>query len=110
MDLGRLLLEFSQVSNIIQRICVQKKFFAIELKNDFNIAQSTLYRYLDDWCDSGFLEKQKTKKSQGKYARIEYRITSLGISFFTEFLIKALEVLETNNIKYIEGLGSEMIE
>ena len=98
MDLGRLLLEFSQVSSIIQRICVQKKFSAIELKNDFNIAQSTLYRYLDDWCDSGFLEKQKTKKS--KYARIEYNITSSGLSFFIEFLSKASKSLEANNQGY----------
>jgi len=100
MNLGRLLLEFSQVSSIIQRICVQKKFSAIELKKDFNIAQSTLYRYLDEWCDSGFLEKQKTKKSKCKYARIEYNITSSGLSFFIEFLSKASESLETNNQAY----------
>lgn len=92
-DLERLLLEFSQVSSIIKYLCLQKRFSATELKDRSGIALSTLYRYLKDWRDKGFLKKRKSK---------EYQITKIGLVFFMGFLNKASKALEPVNSKYFE--------
>jgi len=92
MDLEKFRLKFLLISNIINYIVSQKEVSAIDIEEKFNIPQTTAYRYLDLWCDRGFLSiKDRRGRNRDRRRKI-FKITNKGIRFFMEFRKSVLDI------------------
>ena len=95
MDLGYFRSKFSQVIVILKYIYDKKEFLASELKDEFKISNTTVYRYLDNWLKKRLITKQEVNGDKKKGAQYIYHITSKLILFFIEFRNEVLNILLT---------------
>ena len=95
MDLGIFRSKYNQVIHILKYIFDKKEFLASELKNKFKIRNTTLYRYLDSWCEGGLMTKRKVNGGKKKGAQYIYNITLKLTLFFIEFRSEVLNILLT---------------
>jgi len=88
MDLERLDMKVSKIAGIVKFICSRKTFSASEIVDKFNIANTTIYRYLLIWCNENYLISRKNRNGNHNCALKEFIVTPKGLLVFTEFYSK----------------------
>ena len=90
MDVDRFVLNLCQKIKVFKYIYTRKKFVASELEVKFEIPQSTVYRYLDGWCEKKLLKKVKNGECS------EYKITPNWLNFYYGLREGVLDILLYN--------------
>jgi len=88
MDLERLDMKVSKIAGIVKFICSRKTFSASEIVNKFNVANTTLYRYLLIWCNKSYITSRKNNNGNHNGALKEFKVTPKGLLVYTEFYSK----------------------
>jgi len=102
MNIIRLSLRFLNISKIFAYICSRKRFSASELEKKFEVSHTTIYRYLNIWCDERYIEKLKYRGANHNGVYNEFKITQKGFLLFTEIRDNILRAFETNNIENLK--------
>jgi len=87
MDMDKIVLNICRKMKVFKYIYKHKKFNVADLKAEFKISKSTIYRYLEEMCNKKLLERSKNGESN------EYKITLNWFKFYLELRDEILDIL-----------------